>query len=77
MLVDGRQDGGRVNNTHHRSFSFLMEKKERNIVTSSERSAKLRALQRRAGGPRQRPPEYGSNGNLVLFHQTAPISAPK
>lgn len=54
-----------------------MEKKARNIVTSSERSARLRALQPRPDGPRQWPPESGFNANVVLFHQTASISAPK
>lgn len=47
MLVDGLQDGGRVNNTQLIALfpsSWRKKKKERNIVTSSERPAKLRAL---------------------------------
>lgn len=56
MLVDGRQDGGRVNNTQLIAlFPSSWRKKERNIVTSSERSAKLRASQLGADGPRCRP----------------------
>lgn len=57
MLVDGRQDGGRVNNTQLIALSFLMKKKERNIATSSGRkmsqSARFAAGdQLRAFGPR-------------------------
>lgn len=48
MRVDGLQDGGRVNNTQLIALfpsSWRKKKKARNIVTSSERPAKLRALQ--------------------------------
>lgn len=49
MLVDGLRDGGRVNNTQlialfPSSWRKKKKKKDRNIVTSSERPARLRAL---------------------------------